>query len=250
MKLKMKKIAFLLSIISIFLSSCGIVIAQSDEVLIEQLKQKPLKGIFGLSFTNSVPQNEFYDNLKRSGQGFSLYGGYNFTPVPVTVGLQTDFLFYGGDERIFSYRNQGGWTYLRDTVSYQNMIIPVTILMQVRPNVGEYIFPYFEAFAGFTIFSASSDFKSGLGIEDSKDEISAGWNIGLGAGTMIKLVDFVTLPSFYSRMLLDIKARYVNGTPVQYYMVKQINSDTSPDFRRAKSKTDLVTFQVGLVFEF
>jgi len=67
---------------------------------------------------------------------------------------------------------------------------------------------------------------------------------------MIKLVDFVTLPSFYSRMLLDIKARYVNGTPVQYYMVKQINSDTSPDFRRAKSKTDLVTFQVGLVFEF
>lgn len=93
MKLKMKKIAFLLSIISIFLSSCGIVIAQSDEVLIEQLKQKPLKGIFGLSFTNSVPQNEFYDNLKKSGQGFSLYGGYNFTPVPVTVGLQTDFLF-------------------------------------------------------------------------------------------------------------------------------------------------------------
>lgn len=246
----MKKLTFLLTIISIFLIAYGNIFAQSDEVLIEQLKQKPLKGTFGISFTNSVPQNEFYDNLKKSGQGFSLYGGYNFAPVPITLGLQADLLFYGGDERIFNYRNQGGWTYLRDTVSYQNMIIPISVFMQVRPNVGEYIFPYFEAFAGFTLFSANSDFKSGLGIEDSKNELSAGWNVGVGAGTMIKLVDFITLPSFYTRMLLDIKARYVNGTPVKYYMVKQINADTSPEFRSAKSKTDLVTFQVGLVFEF
>ncbi len=112
--------------------------AQTEQQEIEALKRKPLKGMFGLSFTNSVPQKEFYDNLKRSGQGFSLYGGYNFAPVPITLGLQTDFLFYGGDERIFRYKNQGDWTYLRDTVSYQNMIIPVTVFMQIRPNVAEY----------------------------------------------------------------------------------------------------------------
>jgi len=67
---------------------------------------------------------------------------------------------------------------------------------------------------------------------------------------MIKLVDFVTLPSYYSRLLLDIKARYAKGTTVDYYMVKQINSDTSPEFSRSKSKTDIATFQIGLVFEF
>jgi len=225
-------------------------IAQTEQQEIEALKNKPLKGMFGLSFTNSVPQKEFYDNLKRSGQGFSLYGGYNFAPVPITLGLQTDLLFYGGDERIFRYKNQGGWTYLRDTVSYQNMIIPVTVFMQIRPNVAEYFFPYFEAFVGFTLFNANSDFKSAFGIEDSKNELSAGWNAGLGVGTMIKLVDFVTLPSYYSRLLLDIKARYAKGSTVDYYIVKQINPDSSPEFRRSKSKTDIATFQIGLVFEF
>lgn len=246
----MKKIFQYLIITTIIIGNISNAVAQDDEELIKQLKQKPLYGMFGISFTNSVPQNEFYDNLKRSGQGFSLYGGYNFVPVPMTLGMQVDFLFYGGDERIFRYKNQGGWTYLRDTVSYQNMIIPVTFFLQVRPNIGEYIYPYFEGFAGFNLFSASSDFKSGLGIQDTKDEITAGWNVGVGAGTMIKMVDFITLPSYYTRMLLDVKARYAKGTNVEYYMVKQINPDTSPEFRKAKSKTDLITFQVGLVFEF
>jgi hypothetical protein len=51
-------------------------------------------------------------------------------------------------------------------------------------------------------------------------------------------------------LLLDIKARYAKGTTVDYYMVKQINPDSSPEFRRSKSKTDIATFQIGLVFEF
>lgn len=217
---------------------------------VQMLKQMPLKGMFGLSFTNSVPQNEFYDNIKRSGPGLSLYGAYNFAPVPISVGLQGDFFFYGSDEKTFAYRNPGGWIERRDTVSYNNFVIPITAFVQFRPNVAEYLYPYFELFGGFNMISASSDYSSSLGTEDSKTEFTASWNYGVGAGMMIKLVDFVTLPSFYSRMLLDVKARYMRGTEAKYYMVKQINNDTSPEFRKGNSKTDMATFQVGIVFEF
>jgi hypothetical protein len=39
--------------------------------------------------------------MRRAGPGLSAYGGYNFAPVPISIGLQGDFLFYGSDEKIF-----------------------------------------------------------------------------------------------------------------------------------------------------
>lgn len=250
----MKSIFKIFALMTIGIVSAFNLNAQSfdadEQAAIEALKHKPMNGLFGVSFTNSVPQNEFYDNMKRSGPGFSVYGGYTFAPVPVTIGLQGDFLFYGGDEKYFKYQNPGGWDYARDTVSYQNMVIPVTASVMFRPDVYGLVFPYFEVFGGFTMMSASADYKSSWGAEDDKSEFTASWNYGIGAGTMIKLVDFITLPEFRTRMLLDIKARYMKGTSTEYYMVKQINQDSSPDFRKSTSKTDMLTFQVGIVFEF
>lgn len=249
----MKKFKIIIAtlLLSVLVSSA--LLAQdfdADELrAIEELKNKPLHGLFGISFTNSVPQNDFYSNIKRSGPGLSLYGGYTLAPVPVTIGLQTDLLFYGSDTRYFSYHNQGGWQYRADTVSYTNLIIPVTAFIQFRPSISDIVFPYMEAFAGITMMSASADFKT-FGFDDSKNQFNASLNYGVGVGTMVKLVDFITLPNFRSRMLLDAKARYMRGTNSDYYVVKQINNDTSADFKKSTSKTDMVTVQVGLVFEF
>lgn len=217
---------------------------------VEMLKNKPLNGFLGISFTNSVPQKEFYDNMKRSGPGFSVYGGYSFDPIPLSVGLQGDFLFYGADEKYFKYRNQGGWAYAYDTVSYSNMIIPITASIKFQPSIQNFVFPYIEGFAGFNIISASAEFNTSYGVNDSKSDIAASWNYGVGAGFMVKLVDFIQLPNMHTRMLLDVRARYMKGTSTEYHMVKQINEDTSPDFREATSKTDMTSLQIGLVFQF
>jgi hypothetical protein len=152
-------------------------------------------------------------------------------------------------KKYFEHTITGTWKE-RDTVSYNNFVIPITASLQFRPDVANLLFPYVEVFGGFTMISASADYSSRYGTKDSQNEFTASWNYGVGAGTMIKLVDFITLPSFRSRMLLDIKARYMRGTVADYHTVKQINPDSSPEFRKGTSKTDMVTFQVGLVFEF
>ncbi len=250
----MKKTFITLSAIALILLSALPAFAQKgyseEDALIEALKNKPLHGMFGMSFINSVPQNEFFKNVGKAGPGVSIMGGYTFSPVPITIGLQTDLLFYGGDERVFNYYNSGGWIYARDTISYNNFLIPVTASIMIRPDIENLIFPYFELFGGFTMISASADFKGNYGSDDSKDEFDAAWNYGVGAGTMFKLVDFITLPEFKTRLLLDIKARYMFGTQTNYYIIERINSDSSPEFKKNNSTTDMVTFQVGFVFEF
>lgn len=226
-------------------------LSKEDEMEVERLKAKHKSGFFGFSFTNSIPQNEFFDNVRKSGPGFSVYGGYNFESIPISIGAKGDFLFYGGDERVFTRRNSGGWVVGRDTVDYQNMVIPITVFAKIQPNLGNFAFPYFEAFAGFTMLSASADYKSSYwGVDDSKNELDASWNYGVGVGTMIKLVDFVNLPDQSSRMMLDVGFRYMNGTETDYYKINYINNDTSPEFESTRSRTDMILFQLGIVFEF
>jgi len=250
---KMKKMKFIISLFLLSIIASTNLFSQefdADELrAIEELKQKPLHGLFGISFTNSVPQNDFYSNMKHSGPGLSLYGGYTFAPVPVTIGLQSDLLFYGSYTKYYTHRNPAGWVYARDTVSFTNLVIPITAFVQFRPSVSDIVFPYMEAFAGVTMISASADFKT-VGYEDTKNEFNATLNYGLGVGTMVKLVDFITLPNFRSCMLLDMKARYMRGRNTNYFIVERINQDSSPEFKKSESKTDMVTFQVGLVFEF
>lgn len=221
----------------------------ADEAkIVEQLKQTPLKGHFGIYFNNSIPQKELYNNLQRSGPGFSLNGGY--TLEPLTFGMQADFLFYGGDTKYFTYNRPGGWKGAVDTVTYQNMIIPVTFYVQFKPNVANLIYPYVEGFAGFNLMSATADFKPAYGPKDDKSDFSGSWNYGVGVGTKIKLVDFIQLPNSYTRLMLDAKLRYMRGTEANYAMVKQILPDSSPEFKTYRSKTDMVTFQLGVSFEF
>lgn len=224
---------------------------KEEEADVERLKAMPLNGFFNISFVNAVPQKEFFDNFKKSGQGFSINGGYKMSDIPLAFGAQGDIIFFGGDTKYFNYVNQGGWHVGKDTVEYQNMIIPITFFAKIEPNVGNFVFPYLEGFAGFTLLSASADYKSSLwNINDEKSELTANWNYGVGVGVKVKLVDFIQLPSMHSRMLFDVNMRYMSSSETDYYFIKQINNNTAPDFRKYSSPTDMVLFNAGITMEF
>lgn len=222
-----------------------------DELLVEKIKCEPLNGFFGITFTNSVPQGEFQDNVQKSGQGFSLYGGYQANPLPIAVGLEGDILFYGGETRTFTYTRQGGWRAF-DTVTAQNMVVPIDAFIRLQPSITEfpYIIPYLEGFLGMTLISASADYKPQWGSKDSKSEFRVVFNYGASAGLMFKVFDYIEPPTGHFSIYIDIKGKYLSGAAADYFMVKQINPDSSPDFKSYSSKTDLFLLLAGLTFRF
>ncbi len=223
-------------------------LSTEEQQIVEKLKNKPLNGFFGFSFTNAVPQGEFFDSLKNSAQGFSLYGGYDLSPIPVVFGAELDFLFYGGDTRIFEY-GPGNWSVYRDTVTTSSSMIPLNVFVKLQPNISNLIFPYVEAIAGINFLSVSADYKSYYGDKDTKDRFSVAFNYGFGAGIMVKLVDFITLPNSYSQLLFDVKMKYLKGTKAEYATV-EIMDDSSAEFRDFETQTDMIMFLAGITFRF
>lgn len=226
-----------------------------EKRMLDELKSKPLQGFFGITFTNSVPQREFQDNVRRSGQGFSVYGGYYPDPIPVAFGAQCDFLFYGRKERIDAYDWQdhfGNWRTFYDTASIQNIVIPISLFARLQQNVYGYFLPYFEIFAGVTFLTTSFDDKTGNPEEDdknSKTKTNAAFNYGIAAGCMIKLLDVVQLPSTNFSMLLDLRMRYAKGTKTTYWD-GNFKDDGTFGVIQLNSQTDMILTYIGLVFRF
>lgn len=66
---------------------------------------------------------------------------------------------------------------------------------------------------------------------------------------MFKIVDFVMLPNKNTRMLLDIRFKYLTGNETDYYTAKA-QPDRSVKFDKYHSKIDQVLFNLGIAFHF
>lgn len=203
----------------------------------------------GISFTNSVPQGVFQDNLQKSGQGLSLYGGYNPDNVPFSVGLKADILFYGGDEKRFKYTKPGGWSAGVDTVTTQSMIFPISLFLRIQPNMGGFLYPYAEGFAGVTLLDINADYKPYWGPKDSKSKFDAALHYGGGAGLMFSIGRYDEITDPVRQVLIDIGIRYYSGNEADFATAKIMN-DTSVEFKDFRSKTDIVTLMIGVVLKF
>lgn len=239
--------------ICLFLLQYGISYSQlQDKPLEEQLRQIkliPLSGFFGISATNSVPQNQFQDYLQKSGFGLSLFGGYYADPIPFAAGFNADLIFFGGETKRFKYERPGGWGLGEDTVTTSSLIVPISIFIRIKPIFFNTFMPYLEGFAGYTILNVSADYKPFWGKADSKNKTSFAFHYGASAGLMIELVDFIDLPSSHRTMCLDVRLRYIKGNEADYSTAK-INDDTTVDFKDFRSKTDMLLLLLGLTFRF
>jgi hypothetical protein len=235
-----------------------------EQQQIENLKNEPLNFFAGISFTNMVPQKAYMDNLPKSGQGFSLYGGFSADPMPLALGLECDFLFNGSNSKYDTSSGffQGLPFLRRDTISTQSMVIPINIFVRIQQNIMGYFMPYAEFVLGMNILTLSQNFNSGVifpgdtlypnKTSDSKSSVALAYGVGVGA--MVKLVDFINLPSSHSSLDLDIRLRYMKGGEASYWKTESIYFDDTgrPVFntKEYKSETDMVDFIVGLVYRF
>lgn len=216
---------------------------------VKELKNKPLNGFFGFTFSNSVPQEIYMQNIGNAGPGFGVYGGYRFDPIPLTLGMELDFHFFESMMRTYSYKLPNDWTYARDTLHTSSFNFPLTVFARVEPNLFHFVFPYIEGVAGINFMETNATYDSYWGASDDKDEFDVNFLYGIGAGIMIKLADYIQLPKNNTRIMLDLSLRYLWGTDSDYYTV-EVNPDASVSFTQHHSRMEQVLFNVGFIFHF
>ncbi len=206
----------------------------------------------GVSLLIGSPQGEFKEKVDRLGYGIQVHGtlwapGKN---KPFTVGLNLGYLVYGEEsfKRPFSLTNPDVYV----DVNRTNSLVNFHLLFQLSPFTGTWR-PYFEGLFGGAYLFTTTNIES----EWDNDEIARStnfddftWSYGGGAGMLIKLMGE---SGDMSALYLDLKARYMFGTEAEYLAEGSIEIDQANNavyYDVLKSKTDLLTFHIGVTAYF
>ncbi len=204
----------------------------------------------GGSLVLGLPQGEFKDKINNVGYGLQLHGTL-FSPStlsPFTVGLNLGYMIYG---------NESSTRPLSETipdvmvnVNRTNNIANFHILFQVSP-FNTRVRPYIEGLFGgaylFTTTKVESKY-SGVDVFESTNFDAFTWSYGYGGGLLIKLKEGL---GSVSELFLDLKARFIYGTEAEYLKegsVRIVGGRAIYDVQ--KSKTDLITLNIGVVAYF
>lgn len=204
----------------------------------------------GGSFAVGIPQGEFKDKVENIGFGLTLHGTL-FSPTntsPVTIGLNLGFMVYGNESssRPLSETIPDVFVNVKRTNNLANF----HVLMQVSPFMGD-VRPYIEGLFGgaymYTSTKVESEY-SGVDVFESTNMDAFTWSYGFGGGMLIKLKENI---GSISTLFLDIKARYIFGTEAEYLKEGSVSiSNGRAYYDVQKSKTDLLTINVGVVVYF
>lgn len=227
-----------------------------EQAIIDHIKDTNLNWQFGISFLVLNPQDSLRRAIEKldapgTGYGFNLNLAYYMDPIPFVMGFDAGVAFFGSTSQTF-YEPLGPFT---DTLRYEslNTHIPINLFVRFQPNICTWVFPYAEVVGGLTVVGSSLDISRNSVVgqtSDSKSESSATWQYGIGAGIMIKLVDFVTLPSELQRVLLDVRGRYLWGSDVSVATIKVADNKSYTVATQYVPDTRNVHVSVGIAVQF
>lgn len=206
----------------------------------------------GASLMLGYPQGEFKENVDRIGYGIQVHGTL-WAPDkfrPFTVGLNLGYMVYGEESRRSRFSNPIPDVYV--DVNRTNSIVNFHLLFQVSPFTGTWR-PYIEGLFGGAYIFTSTSIESDWDHEDiatSTNFDDYTWSYGGGAGMLIKLTESL---GDVSTLYLDLKARYLFGTRAEYLAEGSITVDQNNGnvyYDVLESKTDLITFHIGVTAYF
>lgn len=238
-------------------SSDTLLYRDPDEATIAIIKQQALNGQFEIYYHQAISQGELrsvYERLESPavGYGVGAEGGYYFDPIPLAVGVELGLLFNGADSKTLGGSNLFSTTY---EISSSNIQVPILTHVRFQPNIDSWLFPYAEAVGGFTIYSSTVTLKTirlGDTTSTSEGDGDVCWNYGIGAGLALKVSDIITLPNTLQRTLFDIRIRYLMGTAttIRNARLDEGNGLGYSIVPEEVSKPEVVTFRIGLIFQF
>jgi hypothetical protein len=201
----------------------------------------------GIDFTTVIPTGEFSKNVTNNGYGI---GGQFLVGVgrtPILLGVDAAFATYGSEE----HREPISTTIpeLRVKVQTNNNIALTHALLRVQPWTGT-VRPYADGLIGFKYLFTDTKILN----ESNDEELASTKNLsdfafsyGFGGGVQVRLARI----GRGGDICLDGKVRYLRGSRAEYLNRDSIRRENGTVFFDVlRSRTDVVTAQVGITFRF
>ena len=242
-RLNFSKVSFLAAILIIFIFSVDVSNAQKFQG--------------GINFMLGFPQGEFRDNVDDVGFGLGGFFGVSPSGGPLMFGAEFGFLIYGMESRKEPFS-----TTIPDVtvdVETSNNIVLGHLFLRLQSPVGKFR-PYVEGLVGFNyLFTRTTIKNESL----TNDEVASSTNFddatmsyGTGGGVLIRVYDGRYKKRTEGRkeidgVFIDFRVRYFSGGEAEYLKegsIRRPNSQVEYDVE--KSRTDLLTFHLGVVLSF
>ena len=205
-----------------------------------------------MSFALGTPQGDFQKSLDREAYGADLAFTYRLgRHSPIHLGAGVLYQNYGWKERNSTFLPEIPEVAVNVRTT-NNMITPHLIL-RVQPELGGFS-PFVEGTWGFNYLFTESSIRDEWDDEEIASSVNYDYftsNIGIGGGAKIRLWEGYDDEGDFVGVHLLVKSRYMLGGEAMYLKEGDlINNGNSLEYHVSRSRTDITTFNVGLVFSF
>jgi len=209
-----------------------------------------------VNFIIGNPRDEFQDNIDAVGFGGSVAGGYHFGESPFMIGADLAYMIYGHETRTEPFS-----TTIPDVtvdVVTSNNIFQGHLLFRLQSKQGGFR-PYLDGLLGFNYLFTETEIKdednffNDNSIASSTNQEDGTFSYGAGGGVMIRVaeIDTKNTDSKLKEVLINFQVRYIFGGEAEYLKEGSIRREGgNVIYDLSNSRTNLLTFKVGVVFGF
>ncbi len=205
----------------------------------------------GVNFLFGQPKGEFKENVEDLG--FGIGGMFAFRPgnSPVMIGVDVEYMLYGSETRQEPFSHT-----IPDVtveVETRNNILLTHGLLRLQGKSGIFR-PYLDGLIGMHYFFTETkvrdedDFAEPIASTTNQQDIA--FSYGTGGGVMF-LVHQKQEGSKLTEVLIDFRVRHSFGGEATYLKKGSITRENGTAIiDPLRSRTDLLTYQFGVVFSF
>ncbi|MCR9131522.1 MAG: porin family protein [bacterium] len=207
---------------------------------------------FDISFAMGTPQGAFQQSLERDSYGVDFAFTYQIgRDIPIHIGAGMMYQNYGWRERETQFID--GVPEVDVNVRTTNNMITPQLIMRIEPNLGSFS-PFIEGSVGFNYLYTQSSITDLYDDEEIASTVNYDYftsNSGIGAGAKFRLWEGFNDDGDFVGLHLILKTKYMLGGEALYLKEGDlIPNGNNLDYVVSQSRTDLTTFNIGLVFNF
>ncbi len=200
------------------------------------------------------PRGEFEDNVDAVGFGGSVAGGYYLGQSPIMLGADFSYMIYGNESRTEPFSTT--IPDVRVDVETSNNILQGHLLLRLQSNRGAFR-PYLDGLAGFNYLFTQTKienrgaFDEPIAESTNLDDTAFSYGVGGGVTLRVSKIKPDEEENPLREVLINFGVRYIFGGEAEYLQEGSIRRENGEVlFDVSQSTTDLLTFELGVVFGF
>ena len=210
----------------------------------------------GVNFLVGAPKGDFKDNVENAGFGIGGHIGYRFGQSPFMAGLDLGYMIYGSETRTEPFSTTIPDVFVR--VETTNNIFLGHFLLRMQAPYGK-IRPYIDGVLGMHYLFTQTAIKDENRTDDetiasttNQDDVA--FSYGTGGGLMVQVhraKKKETGKDGLQEVLVNFRIRYLFGSESEYLKEGSIRRENGAViYDLITSRTDMLTFQLSVIFGF